>query len=201
VYVSERKEKREGGSLKLPEETRTAGVPFGSVPYVTPVSSSPQVSRHLSKLFDSLCKLKFRLDANQKPLKVGIGMYSKEDEYVHFDQECDLSGQVSRAWSLVTHGLPRWEPVPLLCLSRKHVGTSSSSLQQSFHICETNPEGTGRRGEEGREERDLLMLMAFFMTCQGDCTEGDRQCLTPIQGDELHCFGGLRAALGPSPLL
>nr|XP_020013652.1 dynein heavy chain 17, axonemal [Castor canadensis] len=53
-----------------------------------------EVSRHLSKLFDSLCKLKFRLDANQKPLKVGIGMYSKEDEYVHFDQECDLSGQV-----------------------------------------------------------------------------------------------------------
>ncbi|XP_069339031.1 dynein axonemal heavy chain 17 [Eulemur rufifrons] len=53
-----------------------------------------EVSRHLSKLFDSLCKLKFRLDANEKPLKFGLGMYSKEDEYVEFDQECDLSGQV-----------------------------------------------------------------------------------------------------------
>ncbi|XP_060242179.1 dynein axonemal heavy chain 17-like [Meriones unguiculatus] len=52
------------------------------------------VSRHLSKLFDSLCKLKFRLDANGKPLKFGLGMYSKEDEYVDFDKECDLSGQV-----------------------------------------------------------------------------------------------------------
>ncbi|XFF88688.1 hypothetical protein AB1E18_014907 [Capra hircus] len=53
-----------------------------------------EVSRHLSKLFDSLCKLKFRLDASGKPLKFGLGMYSKEDEYVDFDQECDLSGQV-----------------------------------------------------------------------------------------------------------
>ncbi|KAF6298410.1 dynein axonemal heavy chain 17 [Rhinolophus ferrumequinum] len=53
-----------------------------------------EVSHHLSKLFDSLCKLKFRLDANEKPLKVGLGMYSKEDEYVDFDRECDLSGQV-----------------------------------------------------------------------------------------------------------
>uniref|UniRef100_F7E137 Dynein axonemal heavy chain 17 n=1 Tax=Equus caballus TaxID=9796 RepID=F7E137_HORSE len=53
-----------------------------------------EVSRHLSKLFDSLCKLKFRLDASGKPLKFGLGMYSKEDEYVDFDRECDLSGQV-----------------------------------------------------------------------------------------------------------
>ncbi|XP_006869595.1 PREDICTED: dynein heavy chain 17, axonemal [Chrysochloris asiatica] len=53
-----------------------------------------EVSRHLSKLFDSLCRLKFRLDAGGKPLKFGMGMYSKEDEYVEFDQECDLSGQV-----------------------------------------------------------------------------------------------------------
>uniref|UniRef100_H0XMD8 Dynein axonemal heavy chain 17 n=1 Tax=Otolemur garnettii TaxID=30611 RepID=H0XMD8_OTOGA len=53
-----------------------------------------EVSRHLSKLFDSLCKLKFRLDDSGKPLKFGLGMYSKEEEYVEFDQECDLSGQV-----------------------------------------------------------------------------------------------------------
>ncbi|XP_077184230.1 dynein axonemal heavy chain 17 isoform X3 [Paroedura picta] len=53
-----------------------------------------EVSRHLSKLFDSMAKLKFKLDANEKPLKIGLGMYSKEDEYVDFDKECDCSGQV-----------------------------------------------------------------------------------------------------------
>ncbi|XP_063574371.1 dynein axonemal heavy chain 17 [Pongo abelii] len=73
-----------------------------------------EVSRHLSKLFDSLCKLKFRLDANDKPLKVGLGMYSKEDEYMVFDQECDLSGQVEvwlnrvldRMCSTLRHEIP-----------------------------------------------------------------------------------------------
>uniref|UniRef100_A0A2I3TJ66 Dynein axonemal heavy chain 17 n=1 Tax=Pan troglodytes TaxID=9598 RepID=A0A2I3TJ66_PANTR len=73
-----------------------------------------EVSRHLSKLFDSLCKLKFRLDANDTPLKVGLGMYSKEDEYMVFDQECDLSGQVEvwlnrvldRMCSTLRHEIP-----------------------------------------------------------------------------------------------
>ena len=55
------------------------------------------MGRHLAKLFDSLCKLEFPLGDDRKPLKVGLGMHSKEDEYVHFDQECDLSGQVSAA--------------------------------------------------------------------------------------------------------
>uniref|UniRef100_A0A8C9IS29 Dynein axonemal heavy chain 17 n=1 Tax=Piliocolobus tephrosceles TaxID=591936 RepID=A0A8C9IS29_9PRIM len=73
-----------------------------------------EVSRHLSKLFDSLCKLKFQLDANDKPLKVGLGMYSKEDEYMVFDKECDLSGQVEvwlnrvldRMCSTLRHEIP-----------------------------------------------------------------------------------------------
>ena len=64
------------------------------------------MSRHLSKLFDSLCKLKFRLDADGKPLRFGLGMYSKEDEYVAFDRECDLSGQVRAC----ADGRPRPNP-------------------------------------------------------------------------------------------
>ncbi|XP_077689901.1 dynein axonemal heavy chain 17 [Eretmochelys imbricata] len=53
-----------------------------------------EVCRHLSKLFDSMAKLKFKMDPDNKPLKIGLGMYSKEDEYVDFDKECDCSGQV-----------------------------------------------------------------------------------------------------------
>uniref|UniRef100_A0A8D0H5U7 Dynein axonemal heavy chain 17 n=1 Tax=Sphenodon punctatus TaxID=8508 RepID=A0A8D0H5U7_SPHPU len=53
-----------------------------------------EVGRHLSKLFDSMAKLKFKMDSKDKPLKIGLGMYSKEDEYVDFDKECDCSGQV-----------------------------------------------------------------------------------------------------------
>ena len=72
-------------------------------PTSSPSDPEIQVSRHLSKLFDSLCKLKFRLDASGKPLKFGLGMYSKEDEYVDFDQECNLSGQVRAAARCAEH--------------------------------------------------------------------------------------------------
>ncbi|XP_068007753.1 dynein axonemal heavy chain 9 [Melanerpes formicivorus] len=57
--------------------------------------SNPQlVQRHLPKLFDSLAKLEFQLDSEQKPAKVGLGMHSGEEEYVSFSQPCDCSGQV-----------------------------------------------------------------------------------------------------------
>uniref|UniRef100_A0A8C3KG70 Dynein axonemal heavy chain 9 n=1 Tax=Calidris pygmaea TaxID=425635 RepID=A0A8C3KG70_9CHAR len=53
-----------------------------------------QVQRHLSKLFDNLAKMKFQLDSEQKPTKVALGMYSREEEYVRFSEPCDCSGQV-----------------------------------------------------------------------------------------------------------
>ncbi|NXM72263.1 DYH9 protein, partial [Serilophus lunatus] len=52
------------------------------------------VQRHLSKLFDNLAKMKFQLDSEQKATKVGLGMYSREEEYVTFSEPCDCSGQV-----------------------------------------------------------------------------------------------------------
>lgn len=67
-----------------------------------------QVSRHLPKLFDSLAKLKFKMSPARKPLKVGLGMFSRDEEYVPLDGDCDLSGQVSRApCSLCLQG-QRW---------------------------------------------------------------------------------------------
>ncbi|KFQ23871.1 Dynein heavy chain 9, axonemal, partial [Merops nubicus] len=57
--------------------------------------TNPQlVQRHLSKLFDNLAKMKFQLDSEQKPTKIGLGMYSREEEYVSFSEPCDCSGQV-----------------------------------------------------------------------------------------------------------
>ncbi|KAK2511001.1 hypothetical protein Q9966_016755 [Columba livia] len=55
--------------------------------------SLEEVQRHLSKLFDSLARMKFQLDSEQKPTKVGLGMYSREEEYVSFSEPCDCSGQ------------------------------------------------------------------------------------------------------------
>ncbi|XP_033374700.1 dynein heavy chain 9, axonemal [Parus major] len=52
------------------------------------------VQHHLCKLFDNLAKLKFQVDSEQKSTKVGLGMYSREEEYVQFSEPCDCSGQV-----------------------------------------------------------------------------------------------------------
>ncbi|MGH0123010.1 UNVERIFIED_CONTAM: hypothetical protein FKN15_017133 [Acipenser sinensis] len=52
-----------------------------------------QVQRHLSKLFDNTAKMKFDTDSEGNPTKMGLGMYSKEDEYVTFNEPCDCSGQ------------------------------------------------------------------------------------------------------------
>ncbi|XP_073516352.1 dynein axonemal heavy chain 9 isoform X1 [Phyllobates terribilis] len=53
--------------------------------------TNPQlVMRHLSKLFDNMAKMKF----NDGESKTGLGMYSKEEEYVTFSEPCDCSGQV-----------------------------------------------------------------------------------------------------------
>ncbi|XP_039595259.1 dynein heavy chain 9, axonemal [Polypterus senegalus] len=53
-----------------------------------------QVQHHLSKLFDNMAKMKFQDGPDGKPTKIGLGMYSKEKEYVTFNEQCDCSGQV-----------------------------------------------------------------------------------------------------------
>ncbi|KAK3590847.1 hypothetical protein CHS0354_024585 [Potamilus streckersoni] len=52
------------------------------------------VARHLTKLFDSMARLKFEKDSSGNDTKVALGMFSKDDEYVDLDKKCDLSGQV-----------------------------------------------------------------------------------------------------------
>ncbi|CAG5911397.1 unnamed protein product [Menidia menidia] len=52
-----------------------------------------QVQKHLSKLFDNMAKMRFEADEGGNP-KTGVGMYSKEEEYVPFNQSCDCTGQV-----------------------------------------------------------------------------------------------------------
>uniref|UniRef100_A0A668AEI7 Dynein axonemal heavy chain 17 n=1 Tax=Myripristis murdjan TaxID=586833 RepID=A0A668AEI7_9TELE len=53
-----------------------------------------QVQKHLSKLFDNMAKMQFEADGQGNPIKTGLGMYSKEEEYVPFNQPCDCTGQV-----------------------------------------------------------------------------------------------------------
>lgn len=51
--------------------------------------------KHLTKLFDSLAKLKLEKDSAGTELKSANGMWSKDGEYVALAKSCDLQGQVS----------------------------------------------------------------------------------------------------------
>lgn len=63
-----------------------------------------QVQRHLTKLFDSMAKLKFEgedesqstegTDASSNDSKVATAMWAKDGEFVNFPSSCDCSGQV-----------------------------------------------------------------------------------------------------------
>ncbi|KAA8584116.1 hypothetical protein FQN60_015324, partial [Etheostoma spectabile] len=53
-----------------------------------------QVQKHLSKLFDNMAKMQFEADGQGNPSQTGLGMYSKEEEYVPFNEPCDCTGQV-----------------------------------------------------------------------------------------------------------
>ncbi|KAL0281201.1 UNVERIFIED_CONTAM: hypothetical protein PYX00_002260 [Menopon gallinae] len=50
------------------------------------------VARHLTKLFDSMARLKFK--EQESKFKTALGMYAKDGEYVEFNQECDCTGPV-----------------------------------------------------------------------------------------------------------
>lgn len=49
--------------------------------------------RHLTKLYDSIAKLKFIQEGN-KVTKMARGMFAKDGEYVEFNANCDCGGQV-----------------------------------------------------------------------------------------------------------
>ena len=49
----------------------------------------------MAKLFDSMAALKFEQDESGEPTKNAIGMFSKDKEYVDFDEPCQCVGQVS----------------------------------------------------------------------------------------------------------
>ena len=50
--------------------------------------------RHLTKLFDSMAKLKLVKDKQGNFIKEAIAMWAKDGEYIEFPSPCDLNGQV-----------------------------------------------------------------------------------------------------------
>lgn len=82
-------------------ETKRLAFPrfyFVSSPDLLDILSKGQqphlVAAHLAKLFDNMAALKFEEDADGNPTPKALGMYSKEKEYVTFQEPCECTGPV-----------------------------------------------------------------------------------------------------------
>ena len=69
-------------------------IEFKTVEYIISQGNNPElVCRHLSKLYDSIAKLKWKMDGD-KPTKHAIVMIAKDGENMSIYGTCDCSGKV-----------------------------------------------------------------------------------------------------------
>uniref|UniRef100_A0A803V436 Dynein axonemal heavy chain 17 n=1 Tax=Ficedula albicollis TaxID=59894 RepID=A0A803V436_FICAL len=159
--------------------------------------TNPQlVQRHLPKLFDNLAKLKFQVDSEQKTTKVGLGMYSREEEYVQFSEPCDCSGQVrGEPWSVQA------APTPLVgfhCTASVRKAWCSPAVPQ-VALCCTQIWWTAEVGmafsrmKEGYEKamkeyhkKQVAQLNMLVTMLLGQLSKGDRQKIMTICTIDVH---------------
>ncbi|NXL59531.1 DYH17 protein, partial [Chordeiles acutipennis] len=162
-----------------------------------------EVSRHLPKLFDSLARLKFKMSPDKKPLKVGLGMFSRDEEHVPLDAECDLSGQVE-VWlnrvlasmrSTLRHLIPeamvtyeeklreQWvfdypAQVALTCTQiwwTTEVGIAFSRLEEGYE-----------NAMKDYNKKQITQLNALISLLIGNLTAGDRMKIMTICTIDVH---------------
>ncbi|NWI40584.1 DYH17 protein, partial [Picathartes gymnocephalus] len=162
-----------------------------------------EVSRHLTKLFDSLAKLKFQQGSDKKPQKVAHGMFSRDGEYVPFDADCDLSGQVevwlnrllermrSTLRNLIPQALGTYEEKPreqwvfdypaqvaLTCTQiawTSEVGVAFSSLEKGYE-----------NALKDYNKKQITRLNALISLLLGNLSAGDRMKIMTICTIDVH---------------
>ncbi|KAK7113097.1 dynein beta chain, ciliary-like [Littorina saxatilis] len=166
-------------------------------------NNPPVVMKHLTKLFDSMAKLKFELDFGGQPIKTGVGMYSKDGEYVQLDKTCDLNGQVE-SWlnnllnaqtSTVRHEMSEavagYEEKPRDQWLFDYPAQVALCGTQIWWTTEVN--GAFSRLEEGYEhamkdysKKQINQLNNLIVMLIGELTPGDRQKIMTICTIDVH---------------
>ncbi|NXS34473.1 DYH17 protein, partial [Pomatostomus ruficeps] len=162
-----------------------------------------EVSRHLTKLFDSLAKLKFQQGSDKKSQKLAHGMFSRDGEYVPFDADCDLSGQVEvwlnrlleRMRSTLRHLIPealgtyegkpreQWvfdypAQVALTCTQiawTSEVGVAFASLEKGYE-----------NALKDYNKKQIARLNALISLLLGNLSAGDRMKIMTICTIDVH---------------
>lgn len=159
-----------------------------------------QVAHHLSKLFDSMAKLKFKDDENSK---TATGMYSKDGEYVDFDEPCDLLGQVEswlnklldRMQATVRYqfmeAVSAYEDKPRDQWLFEYPAQVALAGTQIWWTTEVNI--SFARLEEGYEnalkdyyKKQVAQLNTLINLLLGDLSKGDRQKIMTICTIDVH---------------
>jgi dynein heavy chain len=70
-----------------------------------------KVSKHLTKLFDSMAKLKLRVDENKEVTNLAYAMIAKDGEVVDFDKDVHCENQVTNFlnYKMPPYSLTRFE--------------------------------------------------------------------------------------------
>ncbi|XP_061032339.1 dynein axonemal heavy chain 9 [Eubalaena glacialis] len=167
-------------------------------------STAPQqVQRHLSKLFDNMAKMQFQLDASEKPTKISLGMYSKEEEYVAFSEPCDCSGQVEIWLNHVlahmkatvrhemTEGITAYEEKPREQWLFDYPAQVALTCTQIWWTTEVGM--AFARLEEGYEnamkdyyKKQVAQLKTLITMLVGQLSKGDRQKVMTICTIDVH---------------
>ncbi|KAK4884824.1 hypothetical protein RN001_001095 [Aquatica leii] len=163
----------------------------------------PLVARHLTKLFDSLAKLKFAVEGG-KETKRSTAMGSKEnDEWVPFTLDCDCNGKVEIWLNRVIDSMR----VTLHASFAESVIAYESQAREVWlfdypaqpALCGTQIWWTTEvnmafaRLEEGYEnalkdyqKKQIAQLNALIILLLGDLTVGDRQKIMTICTIDVH---------------
>ncbi|XP_009868856.1 PREDICTED: dynein heavy chain 17, axonemal-like, partial [Apaloderma vittatum] len=120
-----------------------------------------EVCRHLPKLFDSLAKLQFKLSSDKKPLKVALGMFSNNEEFVPLDADCHLSGKVALTCTQI------WWTT--------EVGIAFSRLEEGYE-----------NAMKDYQKKQRAQLNALISLLIGNLTAGDRMKIMTICTIDVH---------------
>ena len=150
-----------------------------------------------------MAKLKFVMDENDKPTKTAVGMFSKDGEYVDFDEPCELVGQVEnwlnklldRMRATVRHqfmeAVVTYEEKPREQWIFDYPGQVALAGTQIWWTTEVNI--AFKRLEEGYEtalkdyfKKQVTQLNTLINLLLGDLTKGDRQKIMTICTIDVH---------------
>ncbi|XP_061501815.1 dynein beta chain, ciliary isoform X1 [Anopheles gambiae] len=158
------------------------------------------VAKHLTKLYDSIAKLRFDKSSN----KTAIGMVSKEnEEFVQFKDECDCDGKVEIWLNRITDSMritlrdlfersvtayeekPRdswifdWPAQPALCATQiwwtTEVNVAFAKLEEGYESA-----------LKDYQKKQILQLNALIVLLCGELSQGDRQKIMTICTIDVH---------------